>query len=243
MDTTPKKLKLSGKMLVFVHSYLVSLNATAAAQEAGYKNPNTASAKLMKHPRVKELIEQEQAARVERCKVKADDVLKEMMRLAFLDPKQFLGPDGSILPLKDMPEDARRCISQMRITYSESPDDGGGYVNVKHTDLRVWDKVSCLKALMQHLGLLGKDGGNTNVNVMTLDWAQLMRHVSIEQALEHDEIRQEIASVRSLPRPVIECRAELSMLQDEAEALRRKLNGDTNGTNGHSNGAGTNGQH
>lgn len=95
----------------FVQEYLIDLNATQAATRAGYsrKTANEQGARLLANVSVRSAIEKAQAERGERTKATADDVLREIQRMAMFDPAQLTdvkGPDD----IKQLPEDVRRAI-------------------------------------------------------------------------------------------------------------------------------------
>lgn len=95
----------------FVQEYLIDLNATQAATRAGYskRTANEQGARLLANVSVRSAIEAAQRDRGERVKATADDVLREIQRLAMFDPAQLTdvkGPDD----IKTLPEDVRRAI-------------------------------------------------------------------------------------------------------------------------------------
>jgi hypothetical protein len=219
--------KLTGRQLIFCREYLIDGCAKRAAEVAGYSHPAETSVKLLdpeRYPLVVAYIRKEQQAIAERSRIKGDRVLEELAHVALFNPQDLLGPDGSVMKLKEMPANVARAIASMKVTYGEEPDGEGGYTQVKHVDLKFWSKLG---ALQQIADILGLSSSNTTVNFMTLDWKALFTPRNIEDALRGDPIREEIASVRALPRPVIECRAELTDLQNGHNG-----NGHSNGSNG-----------
>ena len=70
---------LSPKQALFVKEYLVDLNATQAALRAGYKDPNFGR-QLLTKTNVAVAIQAAKAERMERVEIKADDVLKGIVR-------------------------------------------------------------------------------------------------------------------------------------------------------------------
>ena len=73
---------LSPKQELFVKEYLVDLNATQAAIRAGYsaKTANAAAGRLLVNVSVAAAIQAAKAERMERIEIKADDVLKGIVR-------------------------------------------------------------------------------------------------------------------------------------------------------------------
>lgn len=104
MSLTPKQER-------FVQEYLIDLNATQAAARAGYsvKTANEQGARLLINVSVRSAIEEAQKARGERLQATADDVLREITRLAMFDPAQFKDVK-SPEDVAQLPEDVRRAI-------------------------------------------------------------------------------------------------------------------------------------
>jgi len=80
--------KLSPKVKRFIAEYLKDHNATAAAERAGYSDPNYGR-QLLTNPNVEQAITQQQKASIERTLGSADEVLEQMWQLATFDANQL----------------------------------------------------------------------------------------------------------------------------------------------------------
>ncbi|WP_226331380.1 terminase small subunit [Klebsiella grimontii] len=80
--------KLSPKVKRFIAEYLKDQNATAAAERAGYSDPNYGR-QLLTNPNVAQAIAQQQKASIVRTLGSADEVLEQMWRLATFDANQL----------------------------------------------------------------------------------------------------------------------------------------------------------
>lgn len=160
--------KLNMRQARFVTEYLVDLNATKAAERAGY-SPRTAYAqgsRLLTHAEVAAAIQAGVAKRQVRLELSADRVLQELMRVALVDLGGAYDAKGNLLPVHEMPEDVRRAIAGIKV-FEEF--DGFGEDRVKVGEVRevkFWPKVDALRDLGKHLKLFvermehtGKDGG------------------------------------------------------------------------------------
>lgn len=101
----------SPKQLRFVQEYLIDLNGTAAAIRAGYspKSAKFIACELLKAPHIQAAIAKAQKERGERTQITADNVLREIERMAMFDPATLVGvkePND----IKTLPEDVRRAI-------------------------------------------------------------------------------------------------------------------------------------
>lgn len=80
--------RLSPKVKRFIAEYLKDNNATAAAERAGYSDPNYGR-QLLTNPNVAQAIAQQQKASIVRTLGSADEVLEQMWRLATFDANQL----------------------------------------------------------------------------------------------------------------------------------------------------------
>ncbi|WP_370429184.1 terminase small subunit [Klebsiella michiganensis] len=80
--------KLSPKVKRFIAEYLKDNNATAAADRAGYSDPNYGR-QLLTNPNVAQAIAQHQKASIVRTLGSADEVLEQMWKLATFDANQI----------------------------------------------------------------------------------------------------------------------------------------------------------
>lgn len=110
---TPKPL--TPRQQLFVHEFLIDLCAAAAARRAGFSDTmaNT-QAHLwvgadrgkcpLTYQKVWDAVQAAKAARVEKVDIDAEFVLKKLYEAVSCDISQAFGPDGSLLPIKDMPK-------------------------------------------------------------------------------------------------------------------------------------------
>ncbi len=70
--------ELPPKQRLFVEQYLLDMNATGAAERAGYAHPNTQGPRLLQKPKVAAAIAGAVRARSERTKIDADWVLQNL---------------------------------------------------------------------------------------------------------------------------------------------------------------------
>jgi phage terminase small subunit len=170
----PKRSGLGPKQNRFVAEFLKDLNATQAAIRAGYspKAANSKGSQLYANAKVRAEIDAAIERRSERVVVEIDDVLRELLTFSRLDLGKAFAEDGSLLPVKEMPEEVRRAISGIDV---EELFDGRGEGR-KHVGnirkVRFWDKAKGLELLGRHLkmwtdklSLTGKDGEQLVIEV------------------------------------------------------------------------------
>lgn len=136
-------MALTVKQNAFVAAFLVHGNATQAALDAGYPLKSAASvgSENLKKPEIKKAIDEALARRAERVEVKADDVLRVLMRNLTFDPATAHDELGALLPIQDMPKEARLAVQSIEY----------GQFGPK---VKFWSKDKALELGMRHLGLL-----------------------------------------------------------------------------------------
>lgn len=161
--------KLTARQSAFVEAYLVSMNATQAAKEAGYsaKTAYSAGERLLRNVEVVAAIDAARAERSERTMIGADRVLRELARIAFLDIAKAFNADGSLKPLSEMDEDTRRAVSGLEVAEIKDAD-GIPYGTIRK--IKLSDKIRALELIGKHVGLFDQKvtiGGDAD-NPLTL---------------------------------------------------------------------------
>ena len=144
------KNKLTDRQQAFVNEYLIDLNAAAAYLRAGYKcSENVArinASRLLSSANVQKEIKAALDKRTARVEITQDMVLRELARVAFADLRSVYRPDGSLVPISELSDDAAASVSGVEST---ELSDGAGYAR----KLKRWDKVRALELLGKHLGM------------------------------------------------------------------------------------------
>lgn len=144
-------MALSLKQSLFVSEYLVDGNATQAAIRAGYsaKTAGSIGEENLKKPEIAAEIKAALERRNQRVEVKADDVLRELLRLAMVDIGEAYDENNNLKKLHDMPPGVRRSIAQIETHYIGGGEDGA--IEVKKVKFN--DKTKALELLGKHLKL------------------------------------------------------------------------------------------
>jgi phage terminase small subunit len=154
-------VKLSPRKQRFVEEYLVDLNATKAAERAGYsaRTAKAQGSRLLTNVDVSAAIEVAQSKRSERTEITADRVLREIALVAFSDIGEVIRVDADgkvyIRELESLPVSARRSIAEVTQTTTERTEHGEKSATIEKIQLGVkfHSKVAGLKLLADHLGL------------------------------------------------------------------------------------------
>ena len=144
-----KPKKLTNREEAFCLQYIIDLNASRAARDAGYAKGSSAYMgwKILQRPHVQVRVQQLFMERAHRVGVEADAVLAELVKVAFAkitDVAEFGESGVRFLESSDLTPEVAAAISEV------------GHSETKYgTNLRVklHDKQRALELLGKHLGL------------------------------------------------------------------------------------------
>ena len=163
---------MTPKQRRFALEYLKDLNATQAAIRAGYSEHTAGSQgeRLLRNADIKEFVSGRAEEHESQLEITAERILCELARIGFSDLSQIFAEDGTLLPIHEMPEDARRVLAGIEV---EELFEGRGESRERVGTLRkvkAWDKVRALELLGKHRRLFadvveGRDGGPVQVLV------------------------------------------------------------------------------
>ena len=140
---------MTGKQERFVEEYLIDLNATQAAIRAGY-SPKTAQeqgARLLSKVMIQTAISKAQAERSRRTGINQDRVIREIAKLAFLNPVDVIDMDEATVK-GEAHRDDTACIASVKV--KNIPTDDGA---ITEREVKTYDKLKALELLGRHLGM------------------------------------------------------------------------------------------
>ena len=150
--------RLTKKNEAFCDEYLIDLNATQAAIRAGYSVESAGSigSELLQKPEIRARIDKAMAERSRRTGINADRVLRELARVAFVDPSQV--NDLNTAEVKpDAIKDDLAAIAGMKVKYVPHKDfDEDGEPIIEQAierEVRLADKLKALELCGKHLGM------------------------------------------------------------------------------------------
>lgn len=141
---------------VFCQEYLIDLNATQAYIRAGYsaRSAKTLGPQLLGNLGVRARMDELLAIRSARTGVTADRVVRELARIAFLDPTRLANMNDASLD-EYASEDDRACIASVKVKSGDS---------FTEREIKFADKLKALEQLGKHLGMF-QDNINLNVEL------------------------------------------------------------------------------
>ncbi len=137
-------MPLTARQRRFVEEFALDLNATKAAERAGYSRTSAYNqgGRLMKNDEVRAEIARLHRERSARTGVTADAVVRELARIAFADLRNLFWDDGTLKPPGEWDGDTAAAV----ITFQS---DAAGW------RVRMADKLKALELLGRHLGMFG----------------------------------------------------------------------------------------
>lgn len=160
---------------VFTWEYLRTLNQTLAARAAGSSEASAATqgCHYMKKPHIKQYIKDVFAKQAQNAVLDARRVLKEIERLALVDPVGAFNTSGGLLDIHLMGEDVRRCISSIDVEelWQGKGDDREQIGVVKK--IRFWSKTDGLQMLAKYLRMWVDAGQGSASGAPAVDLSRL----------------------------------------------------------------------
>lgn len=164
---------LTRRRELFVEAYLQTLNAAEAVRRAyplGVRWADRVGYRMLRNVEVAEAIQARQRERLERMRIRADDVLAELAALAYTDLPDVVAWDSDgnyvVSASKDLPPRARKALKKIRIKrkrllVGDETKNGGQDTAVWELEdfsVELHDKERAIQMLMRHLGLLPTGG-------------------------------------------------------------------------------------
>lgn len=158
-------ITLPPKQEAFCLEYIIDKNGTRSYMAAypAVKKENTAAvnaARLLTNAKVQTRIAELLAELAERCKLKAEDVIKELRALAFWNIQDFLGEGNRINDLSTMDRALLRPVSGIKV----KTETLGELVQVT-TEIKLTDKRAALVDLGRHLGIFKDDNEQKAIKI------------------------------------------------------------------------------
>lgn len=141
-------MTLPVKQQKFADEYLIDLNATQAAIRAGYSS-RTASeqgSRLLSNVKIRAYIDARMAEHSKRTGVNQERIIRELARIAFLDPTQMVNMDSAEL-LDETSADDRAAIASVKVKTMS------GDIDMVEREIKFADKIKALELLGKRFGM------------------------------------------------------------------------------------------
>lgn len=158
--------KLTPKQERFVEEYLIDLNATQAAIRAGYspRSADKIGSELLGKTRVRAHVEERMAELSRRTGVTQERIIRELAKIAFLDPTDVVNIDRATLK-RGASSDDTAAIASVKV--KQIPTQDGMAVE---REIRFADKIRALELLGKRFGMwVDKQEVDMNAQVQIVD--------------------------------------------------------------------------
>lgn len=121
-------------------------NGKDASERAGYKRDGrTQACELLKKPHIAKVIDRERKKILSELDAKAERVIKELARIAFLDVRSLFDKNGMLKPIPQLSADAAACIGSFDFRRTLKK----GAVS----KIRLWSKLGAIQLLGEWLAM------------------------------------------------------------------------------------------
>lgn len=164
----PVVTTLTAKQQKFRDYYLIYLNATKAAELAGYAHPNKRGSELLKNAQIAAAIEDA----LRESAMSAGEVLTRLSEHARSDIGEFLGIDGNLDLARLKSSGMTRLVKKLNTSKSKGTSPKGGDWERETVTLELHDAQAALNTLARYHGLLTdnvKQDGSLTVKIQYAD--------------------------------------------------------------------------
>lgn len=144
--------RLTPKQERFVQEYLIDLNATQAANRAGYREPNKQGPRLLVNVGIQAAIAARQQKTAKKYELTNELIIRSIVQELEFDPARLYDSEGRLLPITELPEDVRMALTSVEFEQHGSPDAPIYVRKVKWAQ-----RHNAREQAMKHLGLFEKD--------------------------------------------------------------------------------------
>lgn len=141
-------MALTAKQQRFADEFLIDLNATQAAIRAGYSSKTAAEigSENLTKPQIRAYIDERMAEHSRRTGVNQDRIIRELARIAFLDPTRLVNMNDATVRA-DASEDDTAAIASVKVK------ETSGDVDSIEREVRFADKIKALELLGKRFGM------------------------------------------------------------------------------------------
>lgn len=156
------KSAAAARKAAFVEEYIVNGgNGTQAAIKAGY-SPKTArsqATRLLADVSIVADLHKRQVVIAEKFALRTEDVLRELARIVYADPRKCFDASGNMLPVGQWPDEVAAMIAS--VESDEIKGEGGVVIGITRK-IKLWDKNAAIEKAMKHLGQYERDNAQKN---------------------------------------------------------------------------------
>ncbi|MFC5468424.1 terminase small subunit [Cohnella suwonensis] len=141
-------MSLTAKQQKFADEFLIDLNATQAAIRSGYSSNSAEQqgSRLLSNAKVRAYIDERMAEHSRRTGVNQERIIRELARIAFLDPTKLVNMNDATV-LSDASDDDTAAIASIKVK------EMSGDVESIEREVKFSDKIKALELLGKRFGM------------------------------------------------------------------------------------------
>lgn len=159
---------LTARQRLFVERYIIHRNATKAAEEAGYADPNSFGPKLLSHPKVAAVLSRIEKRTTKRNGLEREAVLRRLANNLHRNLMDLVDEDGYVISdIRQIPKRAHAWIDGLKVKQLFSDD---GEIVGQIIEFKLSPNASVQDMAMKHIGGYAAEQHEHTVG---LDWDAL----------------------------------------------------------------------
>lgn len=175
---------LNKKQEIFVREFLIDLNATRAAERAGYGGARSKGSQLLANISVRSAVNDALRERAQRLGMRAEEILYELYLIGKSDIRDYgIDDHGNVTLRPGAPDEAMRAVSSIKRRIRHGKEGEIEY----ETEIKLWNKNDALDKAGKHLRLYGEEQ-TVNVNVTQINYAEVYRQAVEERKKKYGEL-------------------------------------------------------
>lgn len=157
---------LTDKQKRFCEEYMIDLNATQSAIRAGYSvdTANRIGSENLSKLDIQEYIQELQQNKSEELNISQNMVLKELMKIAFGDVKNYFDDLGRLIDINELENQVSASIKSVTVQQEKITIAGETNIESSIKKIESYDKLKALDTINRMLGFYEKDNGQKKID-------------------------------------------------------------------------------
>lgn len=157
---------LTDKQKRFCEEYMIDLNATQSAIRAGYseKTAHSIGFENLIKPEIQDYISELKQSKSEELNISQNMVLKELMKIAFGDVKNYFDDLGRLIDINELENQVSASIKSVTVQQEKITIAGETNIESSIKKIESYDKLKALDTINRMLGFYEKDNGQKKID-------------------------------------------------------------------------------
>lgn len=163
-------MELTDKQKRFCEEYMIDLNASQSAIRAGYSEDSAKEqgSRLLTNANIQEYISELKQSKSEELNISQNMVLKELMKVAFGDVKNYFDDNGRLIDINELENQISASIKSVTVQQEKITSDGKSTFESSIKKIESYDKLKALEIINKMLGFYEKDNAQKSISQVTI---------------------------------------------------------------------------